>query len=390
MDRHAGIISLLAVMAGLVGLAVLGIRQGEQSVSESTLRVAQLRACHRLNVERARNNRDWYRTYIYDHTFLQLVIAGLKHQTSQVKRTAEQEHATKLFVSKLRDNVRALQWIALTDCLAATDYPLAYIPPVPVSFSEGLPPMSALHAGSEYAPPESARRPDGYAPAKRPLTITPFKLAPRHIDAAGLHLIEGFEGYSRCAYWDPFGRVYTVGFGQTNLFGRSVPSGFCFANRGAAEANLRYSVESEYEWALRPLNVTTEHEWDALCSFAYNLGAGIFTGSLREHLQRHELRAAGDEMLGYDHAGGQVLEGLRIRREAEVRVMLEPERPSACQRHPTICRDLKARRAELAAITAHMRKRHCLVRHPRRACGGLYRHRTQVRRLIRHLERELH
>lgn len=245
-----------------------------------------------------------------------------------------------------------------------------------------------------HAPPEAARTPEGAKPAKRPLTITPFRLAPRHIDRAGLELIEGFEGYSRCAYWDPFGLVETVGFGQTNLFGHSVPSGFCFANRGAAEANLRYSVEAEYEWAIRPLHVTTQHEWDALASFAYNLGAGIFTGSLRFHLQRHELRAAGGEMLQYDHAGGVVLEGLRIRREREVALMLTPERPPkprcvSCERA-----HLHALERESARLwrTFNVKRCEARVRRHRRLgpkCSAWGRRLARVNREVRVLRRRV-
>ena len=168
-----------------------------------------------------------------------------------------------------------------------------------------------------YRPPESARTPDGAAPARAPLTstLTPSSI---RIDTAGLHLIESFEGYSRCAYWDSYGGVWTAGFGQT----RGVYGGFCFADRAAAEANLRGSVESEYQWAVRALGVTGQHHVDALDSFAYNLGAGIFTGQLRSDLEHGAYYAASRIMLQYDHAGGVVLAGLRTRRELEVRVLL--------------------------------------------------------------------
>ncbi len=135
-------------------------------------------------------------------------------------------------------------------------------------------------------------------------------------------MIESFEGYSRCAYWDPFGHVWTAGFGQTHgVFG-----GFCFASRRAAENNLASSVRREYEWAVHSVSRTFgQHAVDALDSFAYNLGAGIFTGALRADLARHDYRAAGNIMLGYDHAGGQVLEGLRVRREREVALLRTPD-----------------------------------------------------------------
>jgi GH24 family phage-related lysozyme (muramidase) len=144
----------------------------------------------------------------------------------------------------------------------------------------------------------------------------------KHVDAAGLHLIEQFEGYSRCAYWDPYGGVWTVGFGQTH----GAYQGFCFSGRAAAEANLKSSVESEYEWALRALDVTlNQNQWDALCSFVYNLGAGIFQGTtVGADLRARAFYAASRQMLAYDHAGGQVLPGLAVRRADEVRLFLTP------------------------------------------------------------------
>jgi GH24 family phage-related lysozyme (muramidase) len=172
--------------------------------------------------------------------------------------------------------------------------------------------------------PESARRPDGARPLPPPPT---FSLAPgeKSIDGAGLHLIEQFEGYSRCAYWDGYGRVWTAGFGQTV----GVYSGFCFASQTAAGANLQRSVVREYEWAVHRVSHTFgQHAVNALDSFAYNLGAGIFTGSLRYYLSIHAYWAAGNIMLQYDHAGGVVLPGLRTRRVIEVRELRTPDSPA--------------------------------------------------------------
>ncbi len=127
-----------------------------------------------------------------------------------------------------------------------------------------------------YIPPESSRTPEGAKPAKPPLIGLTPGVALMHIDATGLRLIESFEGYDRCAYWDPYGHVWTAGFGQT----QGIFSGFCFADRAAAEANLTLSVEETYEPSIRALSVSfNQHQWDALCSFAYNLGAGIFIGT---------------------------------------------------------------------------------------------------------------
>lgn len=141
-----------------------------------------------------------------------------------------------------------------------------------------------------------------------------------HISTNGLHLIEQFEGWSSCPYWDPYGRVYTRGFGETE----GITANSRCISRAEGEANLKRLVEERYEWALNELGVPLgQNQWDALCSFVWNLGAGIFKGTnVGAALRKKEWGNAADCMLAYDHAGGQVLEGLRTRREQEVQLFL--------------------------------------------------------------------
>lgn len=212
----------------------------------------------------------------------------------------------------------------------------------------------AANATTSYSAPQSARTPEGAHPA--PLRTLLSGLSPVHISVNGLRLIERFEGYSRCAYWDPYGRVWTAGYGQT----RGISARFCFTDRLAAEVNLRSSIESEYQWAVRGLGgQLTQNAVDALDSFAYNLGAAIFTGTLREDLKAGRLFAASRIMLLYDHAGGVVLPGLQTRREAEVRLLLIPER----------------------TVSVHQRRLERLHRD--------YRRRSELRRDITRIRREL-
>lgn len=172
-------------------------------------------------------------------------------------------------------------------------------------------------------PREAAVRPEGYAPSKPPASLHLGTSAPRiRISNSGLSLIEGFEGFSSCPYWDPFGRVWTRGFGETDFGGNF--GGRCITHT-QGQNNLRGKVESEYQWAVRALGVNfNQNQIDALDSFIWNLGAGIFQGTLRYDLQHRLFFAASRVMLQYDHAGGQVLEGLRIRRVREVTLFLKP------------------------------------------------------------------
>jgi GH24 family phage-related lysozyme (muramidase) len=142
-----------------------------------------------------------------------------------------------------------------------------------------------------------------------------------HISDAGVALIAEFEGFSSTPYWDPYGRVWTRGYGETEGIGPGSPA---ISERHGRE-RLRRLIEQRYEWAIRQLGVElNQNQWDALCSFVWNLGAGIFTGQLRAELEGRQWNAAAQLMLAYDHAGGQVLPGLTRRRRLEAELLLRP------------------------------------------------------------------
>jgi lysozyme len=145
-----------------------------------------------------------------------------------------------------------------------------------------------------------------------------------HVSDAGLRLIEEFEGFSGTPYWDPYGRVWTRGYGETEGIRQGSPR----ISREQAQARLRALVQDRYEPSIHQLGVElNQNQFDALCSFSWNLGAGIFTGALRQQLTGHSWTAAAHTMLSYDHAGGHVLAGLQRRRRAEVNLFLTPIAP---------------------------------------------------------------
>ncbi|EBG9759466.1 lysozyme, partial [Salmonella enterica] len=62
----------------------------------------------------------------------------------------------------------------------------------------------------------------------------------------------------------------------------------------------------------------TQGQFDALVSFAYNLGARtLSTSTLLRKLNAGDYAGAADEFLRWNKAGGKVLNGLTRRREAE-------------------------------------------------------------------------
>lgn len=242
-------------------------------------------------------------------------------------------------------------------------------------------------------PREASVRPEGYASATPPVSLRLGQLAPRiHISNSGLNLIEGFEGFSSCPYWDPFGRVWTRGFGETDFGGNF--GGRCIT-RSQGQTNLRNKVESEYQWAVRALGVKfNQNQVDALDSFIWNLGAGIFQGTLRYDLQHRQFYAATRVMLQYDHAGGQVLEGLRIRREKEVALFLKPvpHRVTHQQIEVRERRELVVAKRYRAELRVLLTKHRCRVVHgPRayRACPTWGHEGRIVNQRIRALEAKL-
>ena len=67
-----------------------------------------------------------------------------------------------------------------------------------------------------------------------------------------------------------------------------------------------------------PDTVNNQSHFDALVSFAFNLGLGALQSStLRMKYNRGDVQGAADEILKWNKAGGKVLQGLVKRRAAE-------------------------------------------------------------------------
>ena len=91
----------------------------------------------------------------------------------------------------------------------------------------------------------------------------------------GLALIKKFEGCRLTAYAD-VGGVWTIGWGQT---GPDVVEGLTIT-QAQADARLRAEVDRFAEGVLSGLKVpVNQNQFDALVSFAYNVGLGAFRSS---------------------------------------------------------------------------------------------------------------
>ena len=130
-------------------------------------------------------------------------------------------------------------------------------------------------------------------------------------------LIESWEGCRLEPYADAVG-VPTVGYGHT---GDDVSLGMDPISQEMADQLLAADL-GKFEADVTDLcPVCSQQQFDALVSFAYNLGAGSLGGSsLRRYHNAGDYTAAAGEFIKWNHAGGVVLAGLTRRRTGEAQV----------------------------------------------------------------------
>lgn len=135
-----------------------------------------------------------------------------------------------------------------------------------------------------------------------------------NIGKHGLDLIKASEGLRLNAYMPTPQDVPTIGYGHT----KTAKMGMKITERGAEELlkqDLAWVEASIAKNVIVPLN---QSQYDALCSFIYNLGSTNFRRStLLDKLNSSDYEGAADEFLRWDKQGAKTLNGLTIRRKAE-------------------------------------------------------------------------
>jgi GH24 family phage-related lysozyme (muramidase) len=140
------------------------------------------------------------------------------------------------------------------------------------------------------------------------------------ISQTGLDLIKRFEGCELEAYQDAVG-IWTIGYGHT---GPNVHEGLKIT-QAHADAILAQDVGRFASGVAANVKVAlNQSEFDALVSFAFNVGLGAFrTSTLLKLLNNNTDRGTvASEFLRWNKAGGKVLEGLTKRRNAEKTLFL--------------------------------------------------------------------
>ena len=129
-------------------------------------------------------------------------------------------------------------------------------------------------------------------------------------------LIKQFEGLRLKAYLCPAG-IWTIGYGHT-----SDVSPNSFITIQEADEYLHRDVAS-VEMQLNKLNlILRQCQWDAIVSFVFNVGIGIFKSStlLAKIRINPEDNSIMDEFLRWVYANGKVMKGLQKRRLAEMKL----------------------------------------------------------------------
>ncbi|MEN4246989.1 lysozyme [Serratia marcescens] len=143
------------------------------------------------------------------------------------------------------------------------------------------------------------------------------------ISKCGIELIKRFEGLRLKAYQDSVG-VWTIGYGWTQpVDGKKVGPGMQI-DQATAERLLKCGVV-QYEQGVNQLVKVkiTQGQFDALVSFAYNLGLrSLSTSTLLQKLNDGDKQGAADQFGRWVNAGGKRLDGLVARRAAEREMFL--------------------------------------------------------------------
>jgi lysozyme len=135
------------------------------------------------------------------------------------------------------------------------------------------------------------------------------------VSAAGRKMIEGFEGLRLQAYQDVVG-VWTIGYGHTE----GVRPGQVITQE-QADQMFADDLDNIYGAGVETMigtAPTTQNQFDAMVSLAYNIGVGAFgRSSVRRKHMLDDYTGAVAAFLLYNRAGGRVLPALSRRRAVE-------------------------------------------------------------------------
>lgn len=140
-----------------------------------------------------------------------------------------------------------------------------------------------------------------------------------------IKMIKHHEGVRLKPYQDPIG-LWTVGVGHLIGDGKTLPiEWFRTLTIDEVDELLKSDLRKFEKGVLRLCpNHLTQSRFDALVSFAFNVGLGNLQAStLRQKHNRGDILGSSQEFLRWNKAGGRVLRGLTIRRKDESNIYLQ-------------------------------------------------------------------
>jgi lysozyme len=141
------------------------------------------------------------------------------------------------------------------------------------------------------------------------------------ISENGLHFIAAWESFQGQPYNDGYGYI-TIGYGT-----RFYPNGTRVTltdpsiSQQTALTYLQHDLQNVINWINENIKCElTQNQFDAICSFFYNVGFGSFirnNPNTWNALSSCNLSQFADDMLLFNHVNGVISNGLTNRRQAE-------------------------------------------------------------------------
>lgn len=141
----------------------------------------------------------------------------------------------------------------------------------------------------------------------------------RVMSQKGIEHLKLSEGLRLKAYQDT-GKVWTIGYGHTSAAGGlKVYQGLTITNAQAEQLLKDDLARMTYPVIKRLVKVDlTQGQFDALCSFIYNLGEGqVSTSTLLKLLNNKDYKGASGQFGRWVYDNGKKFDGLVTRRENE-------------------------------------------------------------------------
>lgn len=141
----------------------------------------------------------------------------------------------------------------------------------------------------------------------------------RVMSQKGIEHLKLSEGLRLKAYQDT-GKVWTIGYGHTSAAGgMNVYAGLTITHAQAEQLLKDDLARMTYPVIKRLVKVDlTQGQFDALCSFIYNLGEGqVKTSTLLKLLNAKDYKGASSQFSRWVYDNGKKFDGLVTRRENE-------------------------------------------------------------------------